>query len=129
MELRSGFWHVAIDPRDADKTAFVTRKGQFRFKVLSFGLANSPSIFKRLMSMVLANAGLNWDICLVYVDDIIVIGRSFKDHVRNLTQVFKHLKLAGLKLKPSKCRFFQKKVAFLGHIIPSKAKNRCSSLQ
>jgi len=54
MDLRSGFWQVAIDQRDADKTAFVTRKGQFRFRVLSFGLANSPSIFQRLMTMVLA---------------------------------------------------------------------------
>ena len=52
--LRSGFWQVAIDQRDADKTAFVTRKGQFRFRVLSFGLANSPNIFQRLMTMVLA---------------------------------------------------------------------------
>ena len=54
MDLRSGFWQVAIDPRDTDKTAFVTRKGQFRFRVLSFGLANSPSIFQRLMTMILA---------------------------------------------------------------------------
>jgi len=76
MDLKSGFWQVAIDPRDADETAFVTRKGQFRFKVLSFDLANSPSIFQRLMTMVLA--GLHWDICLVYIDDIIVMGRSFE---------------------------------------------------
>ena len=115
MDLRSGFWQVAIDPRDADKTAFVTRKGQFRFKVLSFGLANSPSIFQRLMSMVLA--GLNWDVCLVYIDDIIVMGRSFDDHLRNVAQVFQRLRQAGLKLKPSKCTMFQEKVTFLGHVI------------
>jgi len=54
MDLRSGFWQMTINPRDADKTAFVTKKGQFRFRVLSFGLANSPSIFQRLMTMVLA---------------------------------------------------------------------------
>ena len=55
---------MAIDPRDAYKTAFVTRKGQFRFRVLSFGLANSPSIFQLVL------AGLNWDVCLVYIDDV-----------------------------------------------------------
>jgi len=38
------FWQVAIDLKDFDKTAFVTRRGQYRFKVLSFGLANSPSV-------------------------------------------------------------------------------------
>jgi len=115
IDLRSGFWQVAIDPRDADKTAFVTRKGQFRFKVLSFGLANSPSIFQHLMSMVLA--GLNWDVYLVYIDDIIVVGRSFGDHLRNVAQVFQRLRQAGLKLKPSKCKLFQERAAFLGHVI------------
>ena len=58
LDHRSGFWQVAIDPRDADKTAFFTRSGQFRFNVLSFGLANSPSMFKRLMDLILA--GLTW---------------------------------------------------------------------
>lgn len=118
MDLRSGFWQVAIDPRDADKTAFVTRKGQFRFKVLSFGLANSPSIFQRLMMMVLA--GLNWDVCLVYVDDIIVMGRSFAEHIQNVASVFQRLREAGLKLKATKCRLFQERVTFLGHVVSSK---------
>jgi len=113
--LRSGFWQVDTDPRDADKTAFVTRKGQFRFKVLSFGLANSLSIFQCLMSMVLA--GLNWDVCLVYIDDITVMGRSFDDHLRNVAQVFQRLRQAGLKLKPAKCKMFQERVTFLGHVI------------
>lgn len=117
MDLRSGFWQVAIDPRDADKTAFVTRKGQFRFKVLSFGLANSPSIFQRLMTMVLA--GLHWDICLVYIDDIIVMGKSFEEHKQNVAEVLQRLRLAGLKLKPTKCRLFQERVTFLGHVISS----------
>ena len=74
VDLRSGFWQVIIDPRDADMTAFVTRKGQFRFKVLSFGLSNSPSIFQRLMTIVLA--GLHWDTCLMYIDDIIIMGKD-----------------------------------------------------
>ena len=109
---------VTIDPRDADKTAFVTRKGQFRFKVLSFGLANSPSIFQRLMTMVLAS--LHWDTCLVYIDDIIVVGKTFEEHVRNVEQLFQRLRLAGLKLKPTKCRLFQKQVTFLGHVVSSR---------
>jgi len=118
MDLRSGFWQVAVDPRNADKTAFVTRNGQFRFKVLSLGLANSATIFQRLMTMVLA--GLNWDICLVHIDDIIVMGKSFDQHVRNLAQVFQRLRLTGLKLKPTKCRLFQRNVTFLGHVVSAR---------
>ena len=71
LELRSGYWHAAIDPGSADKTAFVTRRGTFRFKVLSFGLTNAPALFQRLMDMILA--GLTWEICLVYQDDVIVM--------------------------------------------------------
>ena len=65
-------------------------------------------------------AGLNWDICLVNIDDIIVMGRSFDQHVLNLAQVFQRLRLAGLKLKQTKCRLFQRKVTFLGHVVSSR---------
>ena len=50
-------------------------------------------------------------------DDIIVIGKIFEDHLMNLSEVFKHLKEAGLKLKPSKCDLCLEQVNFLGHII------------
>jgi len=53
MDLRSGFWQTAMDPRDMDKAAFIARRGQLRFKVLSFGLANAPSLFQRIMDLVL----------------------------------------------------------------------------
>jgi len=104
-----------MDPSDSDKTAFDTRKGQYRFKVLSFGLANSPSIFQRLMDLVLA--GLTWETCLVYTDDVIVFAKSFEEHVVRLETVFHRLRTAGLKLKPTKCHIFQKKVTFLGHVL------------
>jgi len=117
MDLRSGFWQMVIDPRDADKTAFVTRKGQFRCKFLSFGLANAPCIFRRLMTMVLT--GLDWDICLVYIDDIVIMGRTFEEHRRNAAQVLQRLKLAALKLKPTKCQLCQERVTFLGNVISS----------
>jgi len=96
-------------------SAFVTRKGQLRFKVLSFGLANSPSIFQRLMTMVLA--GLHCDTLHVYIDDIVIIGKDFDEHARNVEQVFQRLRQAGLKLTPTKCSLFQEKVAFLGHVV------------
>ena len=115
LDLRSGFWQTALDPRDADKTAFITRRGQFRFKVLSFGLANAPSLFQRIMDLVLA--GLSWECCLVYVDDIIVFAKTLEEHVVRLTQVFERLQNAGLKLKPDKVKLFQRRVGFLGCIV------------
>ena len=45
----------------------------------------------------------------MYIDDIIVTGKNFDDHVRNVAQVFQRLRQAGLKLKPTKCKLFQKR--------------------
>jgi len=69
-------------PTDREKTAFITRKGIWAFKVISFGLCNAPSHFCRLIEMVLS--GLTWDICLAFLDDIIVFGRTFEEHLERL---------------------------------------------
>ena len=45
------------------------------------------------------------------------MGRSFEEHVQNVAQVLQRLRSAGLKLKPTKCRLFQERVTFLGHVV------------
>ena len=82
---------------------------------MPFGLCNAPATFERLMERVLG--GLTWQICLVYLDDIIVFSKSFDKHLKSLEQVFCRIKEANLKLSPDKCFLFQKRVTFLGHII------------
>lgn len=113
LDLHSGFWQVEMDEADKEKTAFVTRNGLFQFSVMPFGLCNSPATFERLMETVLA--GLHFKICLVYIDDIIVFGKTFEETLQNLEYVFQRLQQAGLKLKPSKCTLFKKEVLFLGY--------------
>jgi len=70
FDLRSGFHQVSVHPRDRNKTTFVCHRGTFRFPRMPFGLCNVPATFQRLMDTVLA--GLNYETCLVYLDDIIV---------------------------------------------------------
>ena len=82
---------------------------------MPFGLCNAPATFERLMETVLT--GLQWDICLIYLDDIIVIAKSFEEMLENLEKVFLRLSLAGLKLKEKKCHIFAEQVQFLGHTI------------
>ena len=115
LDLQSGFWQVELDPRDRPKTAFATRSGLYEFNVLPFGLSNSPATFERLMETVMR--GLQWDECLVYLDDIIAFGRTFEETLMRLTHVFERVRAAGLKFKPSKCKLFQESVDFLGHVI------------
>ncbi len=115
LDLLSGYWKVEVSPEDRDKTAFCTHEGLFEFRVMPFGLCNAPATFQRLMDAVLA--GLQWSSCLVYIDDIVIPGKSFLAHLTNLRSVFDRLKEAGLKLKPRKCRLCLHKVNFLGHIV------------
>ena len=115
LDLLSGYWQVEVDPRDREKTAFTTYDGLFEFMKMSFGLCNAPAAFQRLMDLVLA--GLQWHNCLVYLDDILIIGKTFEEHLEKLQLVFDRLWEAELKLKPSKCRVCQKEVTYLGHVI------------
>jgi hypothetical protein len=82
---------------------------------MAMGLMNSGATFQRLMDMLMA--GLVFESCLVYLDDIIVFSRSLDEHFERLEAVFKRLRASGLKLKPSKCRLLQKQVGFLGHVV------------
>ena len=106
LDLISGYWQVEIEKKDREKTAFCTSDCLFEFKVMPFGLCNAPATFQRLMDMVLA--GLKWTNCLVYIDDIIVIGKTFSEHLTNLTQVLN-------RVIPYEINQIKKK--FQGHIL------------
>ena len=115
LDLASGYWQVAMDVNTQEKAAFVIPSGLYEWNVMPFGLCNAPSTFARLMELVLK--GLHWKICLIYLDDVIVMGRTFEEELERLKQVFERLACAGLKLKPKKCYLFQKRVSYLGHVV------------
>lgn len=115
LDLLSGYWQVEVDPKDREKTAFCTPEGLFEFRVMPFGLCNAPATFQRLMDACLA--GLQWSSCLVYIDDLIIPGKTFCEHLTHLRQVLQRLREARLKLKPNKCNLCLKEVEFLGHVV------------
>ena len=98
-----------------EKAAFVTSSGLIELTVMPFGLCKAPSTFARLMELVLK--GLHWKICLIYLDDVIVMGRTFEEELERLKEVFERVAKARLKLKPKKCFLFQKRVSYLGHVV------------
>ena len=67
--------------------------------------------------MNLVMAGLNFTVCLIYLDDIIVFASDIDTHLQRLSQVLERLAAVGLKLKPSKCHLLQRQVVFLGHVV------------
>ena len=80
-----------MSPEDRSKTAFCTSEGLFEFKVMPFGLCNGTATFQRLMDLVL----VQWVGCLVYLDDVIIFGKSFDEHLRNMEVVFAQFMEAG----------------------------------
>ena len=118
LDLQSGYFQVEMDPVDAEKTAFTTICGLFQFKVMSFGLCNAPATFERMMEIILS--GLHWEICLLYIDDVIIFADNFEQHMERLSEVLSRLQTAGLKLSPQKCQLFKTQVCFLGHVVSEK---------
>ena len=81
--------------------------GFYECETMPFRATNAPATFQRLMHNCLGELNMTW--CVVYLDDIIVFSDNPKDHIVRLEAVFKKLATAGLKLKPSKCFFFQRR--------------------
>ena len=115
LDLQSGYWQLAVDEVDRAKTAFITRYGLYEYNRMPFGLANAVSTFQRCMELVLR--GLQWEILLIYLDDVIIYSSDQASHLGRLETVLKRLGDAGLKLKPSKCQLFRAEVEFLGHMV------------
>ena len=81
LDLASGYWQVAM-AEESQKTAFVTHNGLYELAVMPFGLCNAPATFQRLMERVLK--GLVNDKYMANLDDILVMGQNFAEHLSNL---------------------------------------------
>jgi hypothetical protein len=117
LDLITSYYQIEVEEDAKEKTAFITEEGSFEYNVMPFGLTNAPSTFQRLMNLVLA--GINHQMCLVYIDDILIFSQTFAQHLSDLRSVFARLRAANLKLKMSKCEFGANKTVYLGHTISS----------
>ena len=117
LDLRSGYYHINLDEESKAKTAFVTPFGKYEFNSVPFGLAQAPAYFQQLISMVLQDCR---DFAMVYLDDIIIFSQTPEEHLKHIEIIFQKLKVAGLKLKGSKCDFFKSEIHYLGHLISDK---------
>ena len=115
FDLTSGYYQIPLKSGDVPKSAFVCKYGHYEMTRMPFGLNNAAGTFQRTMELALQ--GLQWVICLIYIDDIVVFGRTFDEHISRVEEVLKRIKAAGLKLKADKSNMFQTSVLFLGHIV------------
>ena len=114
-DATKGYYQVGMNKEDIQKTAFTSHYGLLESLHMPMGLKAAGAMFQQLMEIALA--GLQWISCLIYLDDVIVFGKDFDEHLHRLAEVLQRFREAGLKLKPAKCEFFRKEVKFLGHVI------------
>ena len=101
-------------PESQQYTTFtVGNLGFYKFTRMPFGLCNAPVTFQRLMQNMLGELNLTY--CIIYLDDVIVYGRTEEEHLERLRIVLEHFCEFNLKLKLSKCSFFQSEIVYLVH--------------
>ena len=111
MDLMSAYQQMKLDDESAKLVTINTHQGLYEFTRLPFGVASAPAVFQRAMDTVLQGIPH----CICYLDDILVTGRSDKEHLRNLEEVLSRLRKYGIRLKEDKCQFLQDSVEYLGH--------------
>ena len=114
LDLKSGYWQVAMDEQDKEKTAFACHKGLFEFNVMPFGLSNAPAVFQELMSVVLQGYS---NFATAYLDDIMIFSATLEEHLEHLRMVFERLREHQLKLKLKYCSFLKGETNYLGFVI------------
>ena len=115
LDLKDGFYQVPIATRDKEKTAFYTGERLMQFTRMPQGYRNSPAIFQRVMTLVLE--GLIGKACLVYIDDILIFGKTETEHDDNFKRVLERLEKYGLKENIDKRCYKQREIEFLGYCI------------
>ncbi|KAL0154119.1 hypothetical protein M9458_050578 [Cirrhinus mrigala] len=115
LDLRSAYNLIRIREGDEWKTAFSTASGHYEYRVMPFGLANSPSYFQAFVNEVFRDMLNRW--VIVYIDDILIYSSSHAEHIQHVRAVLQRLIKHQLYCKEEKCEFHQEKVAFLGYII------------
>lgn len=115
MDGTSTFWQFSMSPLDRHMAAYRTQSGLYHPLVMSFGFKNAPSHCQRSMNKMFS--GLMWKFLIVYLDDLVNFSKTFEDHMEAIRATLMRCRQFNLKLKPSKCKFFQTEVEYLGHII------------
>ena len=110
MDFKSDFWQIKMAPESQQYTAFTVGNLRFyEFTRMPFELCNAPATFQHLMQNTLGELNLTY--CVIYLDDVIVFGRTKEEHLRI---VFERFREFNLKLKPS-FSFFQPEIIYLAH--------------
>ena len=118
LDLKDAYHRVRIKEGDEWKTTFRTRYSYFEYIVILFRLTNTLVTFQAYINKSLV--GLLNDFCVVYLDDILIFSKTYKEYIGHVRKVLERLRRFRLFANLKKCEFFIKEVEFLGFIISTK---------
>lgn len=113
FDLLKGFYQVPLTEKAKAISAFVTCDGLYSYKVMPFGMKNSPATFQRLIN-ILTN---DLDGVDAYIDDTVLHNSTWESHVQSMRRFFDRLSGAKLTVNLAKSEFCHAHVKFLGHIV------------
>ena len=116
IDLTSGYHQASIDESCRASTAFITFMGVYQWTRVPMGLKSSGSFFQAMMASVVL-CGMIYILCEVYMDDVLIYGKSEGEFVENLTKVFKRFREHNITINPKKCKLGLTEVTFVGHKI------------
>lgn len=118
LDMSQGYHQVLVAPEDKEKLAFTFDGVHWQHKRVPFGLSTISGFFQAMMNNILS--GLVGNICLVYVDDILVMAKTEEEMVERLQLVFQRLREYQFKLNLQKCKFGHSEMRILGLLCSAK---------
>ncbi|XP_053090663.1 uncharacterized protein LOC128318511 [Pangasianodon hypophthalmus] len=112
LDLRNAYNLICIKEGDEWKTAFSTTSGHYEYRVMPFGLVNSPSVFQAFINDVFRDMLNKW--VIVYMDDILIYSDAPETHIHHVRAILQHLISHQLYAKAEKC---ETSTTFLGYLV------------
>nr|XP_023026404.1 uncharacterized protein K02A2.6-like [Leptinotarsa decemlineata] len=122
LDLYSAYLQFILDEKSQEMATLNTHKGLYRMKRLPFGVAPASATLQRSLEQLFQGM----EGVIIYMDDVVVTGRTTEELMRNLEMVLERMKDTGLTLNKDKCNFFKEEIEYLGHIIDSKGLRKTS---
>jgi hypothetical protein len=113
FDLAHAYMQLELEEKSKPLTTINTHKGLFQYNRLPFGVASAPAVFQRTMEILMQGIPQ----VFVYIDDILITGKTEEEHMQHLKTVLEKLEKAGMRLKQEKCYFMRPSVEYLGHVL------------